>query len=112
MFKSLLTAATVTAGLIAPVALTVAPAQADTENCVSRAEFRAVKKGWSITRVHNRFDVPGKQTYYASGDAEYDIPAYQSREYNGCPKYSYVSVSYEKKQGGVWRVDSKTAYWG
>ena len=112
MLKSLLSAATVTAGLVAPIALVATPANADTPTCVSKSEFRAVQKGWSITRVANRFDRNGNQTYYDSGDPSIDWPAYQSREYKPCRRYSYVSVSFEKEAGDVWRVTSKSAYWG
>ncbi len=59
----------------------------------------------------HRFDVTGVQTYYASGDASIDWPAYQSRKYNPCPKYSGVYVDFEKEAGDVWRVVSKSAYW-
>ncbi len=108
MLRTLMAASTL--AVVAPVVL-AAPAQADTPDCVSRAEFRAVQKGWSITRVANRFDVTGVQTYYASGDASIDWPAYQSRKYNPCPKYSGVYVDFEKEAGDVWRVVSKSAYW-
>ena len=87
----------------APLAV-AAPASADTENCVSRLEFKKVQKGWSMKRVHRVFDVGGKQYYFYSG--------YQGREYRACqsPEYSIVNVDYVKK-AGVWRVESKFAYW-
>ena len=112
MLKSLLTAAVATSGLLAPVALGAAPAQADTPSCVSKTEFRAIKKGWTLQRVANRFDVPGRQSSYMSGDASIDWPAWQSRDYKPCTRYSYVSVDFEKPAGGKWRVSSKSAYWG
>jgi hypothetical protein len=112
MLAKLLSASTLTAGLLAPLVLVPAPAQADTPTCVSRAEFRAVKRGWSIQRVVNRFDVRGRQEYVDSGDPEYDIPAFQSRDYRACPDHSSVWLSFEKESGDVWRVTSKSAYWG
>ena len=60
--------ATVTGLAVAPLALS-APAQADTPTCASKPEFNKVQKGWSITRVRNLFDVPGKQVSFISGDA-------------------------------------------
>jgi hypothetical protein len=80
--------------LIAP------PASADSPGCVTRSEFRAVRNGWNLHRVHNKFDTSGRLEF-ASG-------AYKSREYRPCnnPRYSYVSVSYDHG-----RVYSKSAYW-
>ncbi len=111
MLTKLLAASTLTVGLVAPLALTVAPAQADTPRCVSKSEFKAVKRGWTITRVANRFDVPGHQTFFDSGDPDLDIPAYQSRDYSACPDFSSVWLSFEKEPGEKWRVSSKAAYW-
>src|SRR3712207_2169074 len=112
MLTKLLAASTLTVGLVAPLALTVAPASADTPTCVSKAEFKAVKRGWTITRVANRFDVPGKQTFFDSGDPTYGIPAFQSRDYTACPDSSSVWLNFEKKSGDKWRMTSKSAYWG
>jgi hypothetical protein len=93
--------------VIAGLAL-VPTASADTPGCVTKAEFRKVSKGDGIRRVHRIFDTKGKQTAYMSGSAYY--PAWQSRQYRGCPSYSIVSVDYERK-AGVWRVVSKFAVW-
>jgi hypothetical protein len=89
-------------------AATTSAALADTPGCVTKQEFRRVEKGWAIKRVHRLFDTKGNQTYFASGSPYY--PAEQWREYRPCPKYSYVTVDYKKRQG-VWRVSSKSAYW-
>jgi hypothetical protein len=105
-----ISAAVLSLGLLAPVTMTAAPASADTATCVSKPEFRTVQRGWSIARVRRVFDVTGRQTYYASGEPGV-YPAYQSREYKPCYRYSYVSVDFEKHQG-VWRVTHKSAYWG
>lgn len=112
MLAKLLAPSTLTVGLLAPLMLVVAPAQADTPNCVTKAEFRAVKRDWSMQRVVNRFDVPGRQEFVDSGSPEYDIPAFQSRLYRPCPDHSSVWLSFEKESGDVWRVTSKSAYWG
>ena len=101
--------------LAATAALTslavVAPASADTPRCVSRAEFRAVKNGWSITRVYNRFDVTGSQDWYQAGDREYDWPATQGRSYRACTSFGSVYLEFERYPRDVWRVTSKSAYW-
>ena len=72
---------------------------------VTKTEFKKVRGGWSIKRVHNTFDTAGKQSLFMSG--------YQSREYKACvkPSWSIIMVDYEKK-AGVWRVSSKMAMWG
>ena len=108
MLKTLLAASSL--AVAAPVVL-AAPAQAETPTCASKSEFRAVQKGWSITRVAHRFDIDGKQISYSSGDSSIDWPAYQSRTYKPCAKYSGIYVDFEKEAGDVWRVVSKSAYW-
>jgi hypothetical protein len=89
----------------APVVAGAAPASADTAGCVTKTEFRKVRNGWSLNRVHNVFDTKGTQSMFFNG--------YQSRDYKSCrnSEYALVSVDYEKRNG-VWRVDSKFAYWG
>ncbi len=99
-----------TVALILSPLVAAAPAQADTPNCATKGEFKAVEKGWSKTRVANRLDIGGKQTYYFSG-TKYSN-AMQGRDYKPCTgDYSYISIDFEKKKG-VWRVTSKSAYWG
>jgi hypothetical protein len=89
-----------------------APAQADTPTCVSRSEFRAVQKGWSITRVHRKLDVSGKQAIYFPAFPELGIPAEQTREYKPCAsRYGYVSIDF-KRVSGTWKLSSKMAFWG
>jgi hypothetical protein len=96
------------AALVGAVGLIgTAPALADTPGCVTKAEFRKVHKGDSMRRVHRIFDTKGKQTAYSSGGGY----AFQIRDYRGCPQYSWVSISYERKSGGVWRLISKAAVW-
>ena len=76
-----------------------APASAGTPGCVTKKEFRGVHKGWSIERVHRRFDTAGRLEFVSG--------SYKSREYRPCknPRYSYISVSYDHR-----RVDYKSAY--
>ena len=97
--------------LIAPLTI-ASPAAADTPGCVTKAEFKTVKKGWGMARVHRVFDTKGKQVLFISG-TEY-FPAMQSREYKACkkPKWSWVSVDFQKKPGRPWRLTGKSAYWG
>ncbi len=109
--KKPLAAAVLSLATLAPIALTVEPASADTANCVHKEEFQRVKRDFSMKRVHDIFDVRGSQTYFQFGDPSIDWPDYQTREYRPCSRYSYVSVSYERYPGDKWRVVSKTAYW-
>lgn len=99
------------ASFAVPAAVLATPASADTAGCVTKTEFRAVSKGWSITRVYNRFDTHGHQTYFIGGSKYF--PAEQGREYKSCtdPSFSTVEVDY-KKRDGVWRVSDRFAYWG
>ena len=98
--------------IVAALAVTVSgvavvpDASADTPRCVSRKEYRAVKKGWTMPRVHDRFDVKGRRAFIMDG--------YQSREYRACTVSSGVHgtvwVEYERS-GGTWRVTNKMAVW-
>ncbi len=110
MFRKFIAAAAVAIAMLAG-SVTFAPtASADTEGCVTRAEFRSVRNGWSADRVHRVFDTNGRQTYFYGG-GPYSNPS-QGRDYRACvqPRYSLVSVDYEKRRG-VWRVTGKFAYW-
>lgn len=102
------TIATIAATLVAStglVAMTAGPAAADSPTCVSKTEFRNVKQGFAKKRVHDMFDVAGRQTSWYSGYGD----TYESRDYRPCVgrPYSFVSVDYENG-----RVSSKYAYWG
>ena len=102
--------AATTALAITGTGLVAAPAQADTEGCVTRFEFSLVKNGWGKSRVHRLCDTVGRQTSYYSG-----YGSYQSREYKACvhPTWSYVNVDYKwSRAAGVWKVEGKSAYWG
>lgn len=96
---SLATGAVASFGVVA----IVPPAEAHTHDCVTRTEYRKIRNGFSMDRVHRIFDVRGRLSYGSSG--------YVSRDYNACGRYNYVSVSYER-DNGVWRVDYKSAYFG
>jgi hypothetical protein len=88
------------------------------EPYVTKKEFRKVTKGMRIDRVHAIFDVNGKQTwYYSAIDAQLCSQgkiwacAEQSREYRTRSRWDSVDVDFYKRNG-VWRVESKYAYWG
>lgn len=99
MFKKTL-AAVAAAGIVAAPLAVVSPAEADSPGCVTRAEFRGVKKGWHRDRVTARFDTAGRIDFQSGN--------YVSREYRACrnPRYSSISVTFIAQ-----RVDSKSAYW-
>lgn len=86
-----------------------APAAAETPSYVSKKEFGKVTKGMRKQRVHEIFDVSGKQTYFASGTQW--SPPEQWREYPTASDWGYVEVDYKKREG-VWRVTAKYAFWG
>ena len=83
--------------------LTAAPAVAETPTCVSRAEYRAVKNGWTRARVARVFDVSGRSV-------EARAP-FRARTYNDCWRsnevWGKVSVVY-RYRNGAWRVVDKT----
>jgi hypothetical protein len=84
------------------IGVTVPPAYADSERCVSRGEFSRVHDGMSKRRVHRIFDVRGRRTVFVKvGRFSTEI-----RRYRGCPRRSRISVVY-----GNGRVESKAARW-
>jgi len=92
---------------LAGVAVTAAPASADTPNCVSRSEFRSVQEGWSKRKVTRVFDIAGRRVGVRN--------PYQAKIYNDCWRtneaWGNVSVFY-KYRNGAWRVVEKTAdFW-
>jgi hypothetical protein len=90
-----------------------APAQADpgSKGYVTRAEFKKVKKGMQIQKAHKIFGAQGKQTTYFPAYPSIGIKAEQWREYKTASKWGFVDITYTKVNG-VWKVKSKTAYWG
>jgi hypothetical protein len=78
----------------------VAPAaEADTNRCVTRAEFRSVHQGMAKGRVHRVFDVRGRRVAFAK------IGRYTSevRRYRPCSRRTAISVSYANG-----RLDAKS----
>jgi hypothetical protein len=90
------------------IALPVAHAEGgDQRPCVTRGEYRAVHRGLSKARVHAIFDTKGKrQAISWSGGYASEI-----RSYKTCRRYSAVSVAYDKKPGGAFRLSAKSAVW-
>lgn len=76
--------------------------------CVSKAEFNAVRKGWRESAVHDKFGTVGKRVSIAtSGGYSSEL-----RTYQGCgSSFNVVSVAYNKKPGGVFRLAAKSAVW-
>lgn len=105
MMKKALTTALIAVGTT--LVLPGTPARADTPNCVTRAEYRAVKNGWTRARVARVFDVPGRQMTGLR-------PGFHARTYNDCwrsREYEFVSVIY-RFRAGAWRVvDKRTDFW-
>ncbi len=88
------------------VMLPAAPASA--AGCVSRAEYRSAKGNMTKARVHRIFGTSGRRLSHAS----YGGYAAQVRTYRGCgSRYDVVSVLFDKKPGGRWRLDTKAAVW-
>ena len=104
MLKHFLVAAALTTAtlVVAP------PAEAaDTPTCVTRAEYRAVSRGMTKARVHQIFDIAGHRDAISwAGGYGAEI-----RSYRPCSRYSAVSIAYEKRPGGVWRLSAKSAVW-
>jgi Ni/Co efflux regulator RcnB len=112
--KKLILGLVATTIVAAPLALATTPAEAalGDNHVITKTEFRAVKKGMSITRVNNIVDYQGSQSYYDGGyPGAYGWPASQSREYRQAgSKYGSAYIDFER-HNGVWKVDSKSAYW-
>ena len=93
---------------LALVSLAFAPlAAADTPECVTRAEYRAVHKDYSIARVHRIFDTDGRKIGGAKGGGF----ASQVRSYRTCRSLSSVVIQYDRSRGTIWKLTAKSAVW-
>jgi hypothetical protein len=93
---------------LALVALAFAPvASADTPGCVTRSEFRAVHKDYSIGRIHRIFDTDGRKIGGATGGGFTS----QVRSYRTCRPLSSVVIQYDRSRGTIWRLTAKSAVW-
>lgn len=99
MFKLFATATLASAALVGPAAIS---AQADTQDCVTRQEYKRIKGVSSISLVHHVFDTMGKSLYGSSGNGF-------TREYTPWARYGFVSVDFKRKDGTA-RVTGKSAY--
>jgi hypothetical protein len=88
-------------------AVAVAPAAADTPGCVTKTEYRSVKKGATLAKVKRVFDTAVRRVAIATSDGY----GSQIRNYRACGRFSAVSLSFSKVPGGVWRMDAKSAVW-
>src|SRR4051812_916295 len=104
--KKLLASAAVLASATTPLVL-AAPAQADTPGCVTRAEYRAVHKGYTVRHVRNIFDTWGHRDAISTSGGY----GSQIRSYHTCSRYSAVSISFSKNPGGLYRLAAKSAVW-
>lgn len=101
--------ASLAAGVVASfgVVATAPAASADTGTCVTRTEYRQVSRGMTKAKVHRIFDIDGKRQAIArSGGYVSEI-----RNYKTCSQYSAVSIAWDKKPGGVFRLSAKSAVW-
>jgi hypothetical protein len=100
--------AAVVALALAGVVLAGAPAHA-ADDCVSKSEFRAVKKGMTPKQVKREFGTAGKVT----SRVEVAPVVLVTREYRTCKPYGSgaVLVSYRSEDGAPLAVTGKTAYW-
>lgn len=93
---------------LALVSLAFAPlAAADTPGCVTRGEYRAVHKDYSIARVHRIFDTDGRKIGGAKGGGF----ASQVRSYRTCRSLSSVVMQYDRSRGTIWKLTAKSAVW-
>jgi hypothetical protein len=83
-------------------------AHADTDGCVTKAEYRKVKKNMPKTRVHAIFDTAGKRESRAtSGGYVAEV-----RSYRVCgSRYSAVAIAFDKEPRDVPRLAAKSAVW-
>lgn len=114
--KKFLVAGATALALAAPVVV-APPAQAADNPWVTKWEFRHVKKGMTKNRVQRIFDIRGRQTWFSSSSEwcswqDLWACASQSRDYRTRSRWGSVTVDYIRNPNGIWRVDSKYAYWG
>ena len=85
-------------GIVMFLAMMVGPAQADTPNCVTLAEFNTVIVGQRMSYVHHVWDDTG---WVATKNNQY-----QFRFYKSCNPDYEVTASYYKNDG-IWLLRSK-----
>lgn len=102
MKKQLVALAAATTVILGGTTLIAPAANADTQGCVTRKEFRKAKPGMARKRVHNIFDTSGKRdgVYVAEGIHM------EMRSYNPCAKNGMISVEFTDG-----KLSSKSAYY-
>lgn len=94
--------AVVVAGAALLAVAPAAPVEA-AGGCVTRQEFKSIRKGWWKSDVRSEVGAKGKQVYAYRG---YSYRT-EMREYRACgAKYGYVMVTFEDGQ-----VRAKSAVW-
>jgi len=104
---SVLAASTVAAEAAAPSASTSAAPSVHAKGCVTKAEYRKVKKGMAQSKVHKIFGTKGK---VGSRSNLPDGVKLEARSYKVCgSKPGGVGVSYTKKPGKSYKLAAKAA---
>ena len=97
--------------LVSPALMTLSMpsvVHADTPGCVTRAEYRAVSRGMTMSRVHGIFDTTGTRDAYSTSGGY----AAQVRSYRACRAYSYISIAFDRNgYGKPFRLSAKSAVW-
>ncbi|WP_141014540.1 hypothetical protein [Nocardioides sambongensis] len=118
MFTRRIAATVLTTALTSTAFLAVAAPGADAadrgadraaKGCVTKAEYKKVKKGMPIAKVHKIFGTAGKQTVSVPGVGGGKVVG---RAYKVCTsKKGAVGVSYVVKPGKKPVLGAKTAVW-
>lgn len=108
--KKFIAAAALAVTTSAPLVALAPAAHADagSPGCVTKAEYRKVKKGMTPTQVKNRFGTNGKIT------STFNFDGYRSltREYKACgSKYGSVMVSFDADPRKPLRLSYKFGMW-
>ena len=101
--KHVIAALSALAFAAATLTVSASPAQADTPGCATKAEFRAIKKGMGMRKVHGILDTKGERLsrVVSSWGATSEM-----RSYKTCSPYSSVVALY-----GNGRLENKSAVW-
>lgn len=99
--------------LVPAHAATAAPTAERNAPCITKQEFRKVKKGITLGQVAKVVGGKGKQEYFDAGyPGEYGWPASQFRSHKQCGgKYTGLAMIDYERQSGVWKVTGRTAFW-
>lgn len=102
------TAALAAAALAAAVLVPAGAASANTTpTCITRPEYRQVKKGMTLLRIKHITGIAGHRMAIATSGGY----STQIRNFKTCSPYSAVSMSFDKHGSGSWRMDGKSAVW-